>query len=72
MTPTRTLRTVHIIPRGDHWVLMSPGRDEAGLLFTDLGRALDAATGGESQVHVVVHERPVAECPVTMDEAAKL
>jgi hypothetical protein len=48
---------VHIIPRGEQWVLISAGNSERGLMFNDLGRALDAATRSEDLVHVVVHER---------------
>lgn len=36
---------------------MASGKPEAGETFSDLGRALDAATRGEVPVHVVVHER---------------
>lgn len=50
-------RTVHLIPRGSGWVLLASGKPEAGETFSDLGRALDAATRGEAPVHVVVHER---------------
>ncbi|MEO8541011.1 MAG: hypothetical protein ABI577_14820 [bacterium] len=52
-----TRRTVHLIPRGEQWVLITSGRNEDGTTFSDLGRALDAATQGDRQVHVVVHER---------------
>ena len=56
-TSIETTRTVHIIPRGEQWVLISAGNSERGLMFNDLGRALDAATRSEDLVHVVVHER---------------
>lgn len=57
MNATFAPRTVHLIPRGERWVLMTSGRDEGGKSFTDLGLALDAATRGAAPVHVVVHER---------------
>lgn len=59
-TSMETTRTVHLIPRGEQWVLISPGNSERGMTFSDLGRALDAATRGNELVHVVVHERESA------------
>ena len=56
-TSTEPTRTVHIIPRGEQWVLIGSGSAERGMTFSDLGRALDAATRGADLVHVVVHER---------------
>lgn len=53
-------RTIHLFPKSDGWILMSPDRGEQGMHFSDLGRALDAATAGERPVHVVVHERGAA------------
>ncbi len=57
MNATLAPRTVHLIPRGERWVLLTGGREEGGTTFPDLGRALDAATRGADPVHVVVHER---------------
>ena len=53
-------RTVHLFPKADGWILMSLEKGEQGMHFADLGRALDVATSGERQVHVVVHERGAA------------
>lgn len=53
-------RVVHLFPKTDGWILMSLERGEQGMHFADLGRALDAATSGDRQVHVVVHERGAA------------
>jgi hypothetical protein len=39
---------------------MSREKGEQGTHFADLGRALDVATAGDRQVHVVVHERGAA------------
>ncbi len=39
---------------------MSIDKGELGTHFSDLGRALDAATAADAQVHVVVHERGAA------------
>jgi len=39
---------------------MSREKGEQGVHFSDLGRALDVATAGARQVHVVVHERGAA------------
>jgi len=50
-------RTYHLFPKADGWILMSQDKGEQGVLFTDLGRALDAATSGDRPVHVVVHDR---------------
>jgi hypothetical protein len=50
-------RTVHLFPKQDGWILMALDRGEQGIHFPDLGRALDAATAGLAQVHVVVHDR---------------
>jgi hypothetical protein len=35
-------------------------KTEDGVLFPDLGSALDAATTGERPVHVIVHDRDAA------------
>jgi hypothetical protein len=51
------LKTVHLIPRGERWVLIGSKSPENGTAFPDLGRALDAATRGDARIHVVVHER---------------
>lgn len=57
MTTATAPRTVHIIPRGPHWVLVTDHRHGTGTPFADLGAALDAATRSCDPVHVVVHER---------------
>lgn len=57
MTTATAPRTMHIIPRGPHWVLVTGYPHEAGTPFADLGAALDAATRGGDPVHIVVHER---------------
>lgn len=57
MNVTTAPRTVHLIPRGERWILLGSSRDEGGQAFPDLGLALDAATRGHTPVHVVVHER---------------
>ena len=56
----RQPRVVHLFPKQDGWILLSLDRDEHGTHFSDLGRALDAATASGVQVHVVVHERGAA------------
>jgi hypothetical protein len=53
-------RVVHLFPKQDGWILMSIDKGEQGTHFSDLGRALDAATAADAQVHVVVHERGAA------------
>jgi hypothetical protein len=53
-------RVVHLFPKQDGWILMSIDKGELGTHFSDLGRALDAATAADAQVHVVVHERGAA------------
>lgn len=57
------LRTVHVVPRaGGRWEVRMDD-DRSPLQFTDLGRALDAATAitaGAPTTRVVVHEPPVA------------
>lgn len=52
--------TLHLVPRGAEWRLLRDGDDQPLGVFTDLGRALDAATRGHQQVRVVVHERDAA------------
>ena len=54
-------RTVHLFPKADGWILMSLGQGENGRHFSDLGRALDAATAGDKLVHVVVHDRVASQ-----------
>ena len=56
----RQPRVVHLFPRSDGWILMTHEKGEQGMHFTDLGRALDAATSDDCQVHVVVHKRGAA------------
>lgn len=56
----RAPRTVHLFPKPDGWILMALDKGEVGQHFPDLGRALDAATSGLAQVHVVVHDRDAA------------
>lgn len=53
-------RTIHLFPKADGWILMADDEGERGRHFSDLGRALDAATRGEQPIHVVVHERGAA------------
>jgi hypothetical protein len=53
-------RTLHLVPRGSQWRLLRDGDDQPLGIFTDLGRALDAATRGHQQVRVIVHERGAA------------
>jgi hypothetical protein len=55
-----TARTLHLVPREGEWRLLRDGEDEPLEVFTDLGRALDAATRGRDPVRVVVHERGAA------------
>ena len=56
--PTRRqLRTVHLFPKQDGWILMSLDDGERGKHYADLGCALDAATRRGPQLRVVVHER---------------
>lgn len=57
-TSTHAQQTVHLIPRGDHWVMIGVDGTENGTTFPDLGTALDQATSGDELVHVVVHTRP--------------
>ncbi|MGE0599776.1 MAG: hypothetical protein AB7J35_11105 [Dehalococcoidia bacterium] len=47
---------VHVFPKTDGWIVVRGNKTDAARHFPDLGRALDAATGGENPVHVVVHE----------------
>lgn len=53
-------RVIHLFPKQDGWILMSADKGEQGQHFSDLGRALDAATAAGIQVHIVVHERGAA------------
>ncbi|MGE3075341.1 MAG: hypothetical protein AB7N24_16415 [Dehalococcoidia bacterium] len=56
---------VHVFPKTDGWIVVRGSGTEAARHYPDLGRALDAATGGESPVHVVVHESDIESKPET-------
>jgi hypothetical protein len=53
-------RTAHLFPRPNGWIVVLNDKTEDGVLFPDLGSALDAATTGERPVHVIVHDRDAA------------
>ena len=51
--------TVHLFPKSEGWILVIGDKAEEAAEFPDLGKALDAATAGNT-VHVVVHEKGAA------------
>lgn len=56
-TATAPLKSVHLFPKADGWIVVRGERMEQAEHFSDLGQALDVATSGPHPVRVVVHER---------------